>query len=115
MEFVTGALIGGVLYDLAKSGLKWTSTYIKAALVEEIKLQESDACLLAEELSKDEYSELTSKDSLVAKIESSTTIQEMLKRVNEQPKTVINVNHFGTGDAFAGDKIMGNKIIENDE
>lgn len=110
MEFVTGALLGGVLYDLVSSPIKLTAAYIKAALDNVVNLEDKVAAAMAEELSKQEYKNATSKDTLGILIDSSRVLQEIITQLNEKPQTVININAYGSGDAFNGDKVMGDKV-----
>ncbi|OHY90175.1 hypothetical protein BI375_07975 [Vibrio rotiferianus] len=110
MEFVTSALLGGALYDLVSSPLKLSGGYIKAALENIVNLEDKVAAAMAEELSKQEYKNTSSKEELTALVESSKILQEVILKLNEKPQTVININANGSGDAFYGDKIMGDKF-----
>jgi hypothetical protein len=110
MEFVTSALLGGVLYDLVSSPIKLSAAYIKAALDNIVNLEDKVAVALADELSKQEYKNAASKDALAVLIDSSRTLQEIVTQLNDKPQTVININAYGDGDAFNGDKVMGDKL-----
>ena len=110
MEFVTGALLGGVLYDLVSSPIKLSAAYIKAALDNVVNLEDKVAAAMAEELSKQKYKNATSKDTLGTLIDSSIVLQDIVTQLNERPQSVININAYGSGDAFNGDKVMGDKF-----
>ncbi|MCG7584202.1 hypothetical protein [Photobacterium sp. OFAV2-7] len=110
MDFVSGALLGGALYDLVSSPIKLTAGYIKAGLENVVNIEDRVAGVIAEELSKQEYKNAGSKEELTALIESSRVLQEVITQLNDKPQTVININAHGSGDAFYGDKVMGDKI-----
>ena len=61
MDFVSGALIGGALYDLILSPVKLTASYIKAGLDNLVHLDDKVANVIAKELSKEEYTQVTSR------------------------------------------------------
>lgn len=115
MDFVTSALLGGVLYDLVSSPIKLTASYIKAALDNVVNLDDKVANIVAEELSKEEYRNSASKAELTDLIESSNVLQGVVSQLNEKPQTIMNINAYGSGDAFGGDKVMGNKICSSDK
>ena len=115
MDFVSSAIIGGALYDLVSSPIKLTASYIKAGLDNVVHLDDKVADAIAEELSKEQYQKSASPEELTALIESSKVLQEVISHLNEKPQTVININAYGSGDAFNGDKIMGDKINISDK
>ncbi|WP_417607775.1 hypothetical protein [Oceanimonas baumannii] len=114
MDFVTSAILGGALYDLVSSKVKLNASYIKAGLDNIVNLEEKVASLVAEELSKAEYRKTASREELSAMIESSPTLQKVITQLNEKSQRVVNINAFGDGDAFYGDKVLGDKITYND-
>ena len=115
MDFVSNALIGGALYDLVSSPIKLTASYIKAGLDNLVHLDDKVANVIAEELSKEEFKKSASPEELAGLIETSKVLQEVIAQLNEKPQTVININAYGSGDAFNGDKIMGDKINLSDK
>ncbi|MCF7497933.1 hypothetical protein L3V35_23360 [Vibrio sp. L5-1] len=115
MDFVSSALIGGALYELVSSPIKLTASYIKAGLDNVVNLEDKVADIIAEELSKEEYKKSASPEELTGLIESSKVLQEVIAQLNEKPQTVINIKAYGSGDAFNGDKIMGNQINIKDK
>ncbi|MEZ8584212.1 hypothetical protein AB6C83_06145 [Vibrio cyclitrophicus] len=115
MDFVSNALIGGALYDLVSSPIKLTASYIKAGLDNLVHLDDKVANVIAEELSKEEFKKSASPEELAGLIETSEVLQEVIAQLNEKPQTVININAYGSGDAFNGDKIMGDKINLSDK
>lgn len=115
MDFVSSALIGGALYDLVSSPIKLTASYIKAGLDNLVHLDDKVANVIAEELSKEEFKKSASPEELAGLIETSKVLQEVIAQLNEKPQTVININAYGSGDAFNGDKIMGDKINLSDK
>ncbi|GGZ02850.1 hypothetical protein [Shewanella fodinae] len=115
MEFVTSALLGGALYDLVKSSIKPTAAYVKAALENFVNLNSTVAASIAQEIDKEEFKNVDSKEQLSAIIEANTRLKAIVNELNSQPKHVVYITANGDGDAFYGDKISGDKIIVNND
>ncbi|ELA9389657.1 MULTISPECIES: hypothetical protein [Vibrio harveyi group] len=49
MDFVSGAIIGGVLYDLVSSPIKLTASHIKASLENVLHIDDKIANVIAED------------------------------------------------------------------
>lgn len=111
MDFVTSAVLGGVLYDYVKSGVKLTGDVVKAVLKDYFFPDDQVAELVAQELQKPEYQQAESKEALTGLIEQNTMLIDAINKMNEAPTTVYNINHHGIGDAFGGDKVMGDKVM----
>lgn len=115
MDFVTSAILGGALYDLVKSSIKPTAAFVKAALENVVVLNDTVAASIAQELDKLEFKDAKSKEQLAAIIDENVQLKAIINEFNTQPKQVINITAKGNGDAFYGDKIIGDKIVVSSE
>lgn len=97
-----------------KTKFKNTTTLTKSVALPGLLVIGAISLYIAEELSKAEYRKTASKEELSAMIESSPTLQKVITQLNEKSQRVVNINAFGDGDAFYGDKVLGDKITYSD-
>lgn len=110
MDFVSSAVLGGIFWDFVKYAVEPTTERVREAVAGKLKIDERIELAITKELNVLDISKCKSESDLVTCFDSSKTMQNILKEIN---KCEILIQSFGTGDAFYGDKVMGNKIINN--
>lgn len=103
MEFISSAVLSGILYDMLKSGVKLTAYNIKVKLQNWI-VGDSIAIEIEKELHKLQLSDDMSESAIEKKIASSNELAALVKKI--KPNAIITQIHSGTGDNIAGNKII---------
>lgn len=107
MEFMTSAILSGILYDGFVKGARISTGFLKE------KLQDwlfDDALLegLANKLKELNLDEL-GQPAIKKRIETNPDIIKYMQNIKqEQSINQVNQNHYGTGDNVAGNKIINN-------
>jgi len=106
MDFLTGTILSGMLYDLIKCGIMLSSDNLKDKLKDWV-IDDSTLLTLSSELTKleltNDLSELAIENRVLASPEITTLIEKI------QPNSSNNIiiqTHNGTGDNIGGDKII---------
>lgn len=113
MDFITSAILGGALYDLVTYELKPTIRTVSKSVGKLINIDDTVAEAISNELEQHDLNKCESEEMLIALIEQSKPLQDILKSLNGQSGggQQIIINNHGPGDAFVGDKIMGDKNV----
>jgi len=101
MNFLTAAILSGVLYDLLKKGTSLTIGALKAALQEWIVEEETleKICSMEIDRSMSEY-------AIQGTIEKDSELSAILSRTfKKEERAYISQTHSGTGDNVGRDKI----------
>ena len=106
MEFISSAVLSGILYDLLKNKVLLTAGNIKESLkgwaVDQVLAE-----LVEQELVSIEISDQMSEGAIASKIEESSELMSILSKI-PQYKTQVTQQHTGSGANVAGDKIVNN-------
>ena len=105
MEFLTGAILGGVLYDMLKHQIIITADNIKERLQGWL-VEDNIAIAVESELTKLQLSDEMSESAIVKKLNSSDELTALLKEIKPTKQTTIIQTHSGTGDNVAGNKTI---------
>lgn len=111
MEFITSAILGGAIWDFIKFKAEPTIDNIRSTVGKLVNIDEAIESALSKELLKLKANESASIEELTALLDSSLPIQSLLTQINQAPQNGVTIQNFGSGDAFNGDKVMGDKII----
>jgi len=111
MDFITSAVLGGLLWDFIKFKAAPTVENIKETVSKVINIDETIELALSQELTKIGINQCDSQDEVIQKLESSSQIKALLTQLNQANSPQVVVQTFGSGDAVYGDKVMGDKII----
>ena len=109
MEFVTSAILGGLLWDFIKYKAAPTIDNIRETVSKVTNIDETIELALSQELTKIGINQCESQDEVVQKLESSSQIKALLSQLNQANSPQVVVQTFGSGDAVYGDKVMGDK------
>lgn len=104
MEFITGAVLSGFLYDMLKHQASLTADNIKEKLQDWL-IDDSMAKSIEVELAKLQLSDEMSESAIAKKLAISDELTELLKTIKPTTQTIIQT-HSGTGDNVAGDKTI---------
>jgi len=105
VEFITGAVLSGILYDMLKYQVGLTAGNIKHKLQGWL-IDDSIANAIETELAKLQLSNEMSESAITAKLDSSDKLIALLKEIKPTIQTTITQTHSGTGDNVAGDKTI---------
>lgn len=108
MDFLSGAILSGILYDGFKGGANLTVSFLKESLQEWLF---DDAVLdqLVRKLQVLELEELADY-RIEKKINESPEILECIQKIkSKQSIDSVIQNHTGSGDNVAGNKIVNNR------
>lgn len=105
MEFITGTVLSGILYDMLKHQVSLTADNIKEKLQGWL-IGDSMANAVETELAKLQLSNEMSESAIVKKLDSSDELIALLKEIKPTKQTTIIQSHSGTGDNVAGSKII---------
>lgn len=109
MEFLTGAILSGIVYDMIKLSVAITADDLKQQLRGWI-IDDVTAIQLATSIKQIENLEDMSEAAISRKLQSIPEMEALLSSIKPvQNYTQINQTHNGTGD-----NIGGNKIINKD-
>lgn len=103
VEFITGAVLSGILYDMLKHQVSLTSSNIKEKLQGWL-IDDSIANTVEAELAKLQLSNEMSESAIAAKLDNSDGLIALLKEIKPTTQTTIIQTHSGTGDNVAGNK-----------
>ena len=105
MEFITGAVLSGILYDMLKHQVSLTAGNIKEKLQGWL-IDDSMANAVETELAKLQLSNVMSESVIVKKLDNSDELIALLKEIKPITQTTIIQSHSGSGDNVAGNKII---------
>jgi len=107
MDFFTGAILSGVVYDMIKCGVMLSEDNLKAKLIAWV-IDDTTLSAISNELGKLELTEDLSELAIEKKVLASSEMQIIIKNIQpvSNGNTIIqnNVN---------GDNIGKNKVINN--
>lgn len=106
MDFITSAILGGLLFETVKSGVTISASSIKNELREWI-FPEGVAEAIAEIAEKLNDEEKSTEDKLVNALDDSAMFKVIAPLI--KPNTNYSNTHYGTGDIVNGDKIINSK------
>lgn len=104
MDFLSSAILSGIVYDMLKHHVSITATSIKEKLKNWV-IDEAVAPALAKELEKLSLNDEMSEIAIERKLLDSSEIQKILSSIKPHAATVIIQNHSGTDDNIGGNKI----------
>lgn len=104
MEFITSAVLSGILYDMLKHQVSLTAGNLKEKLQGWL-IDDSMANAVETELEKLQLSNEMSESAIVKRLDGSNELIALLKEVKPTKQTTIIQTHSGTGDNVAGDKV----------
>ena len=105
MDFITGAVLSGVLYDMLKDQVSLTAGNIKGNLQGWL-IEDGVAKGVETELAKLRLSDEMSESAIAQKLVGSMELAALLKEIQPTTNTTITQTHTGTGDNVAGNKII---------
>lgn len=104
MDFMSSAVLSGIVYDLLKNGMKVSSESLKNKfqdwLVDDQRLN-----AISNHLQNLHLSDQMSEKAIDKQISCSEELLVLLKSVIQKPQITINQTHSGSGDNVAGNKI----------
>lgn len=104
-EFLTGAILSGITYDIMKCGVALSIDELKQRLKDWI-ISDSELLVLTSELNKLELNDEMSETAIERKIMASPELKQIVENI--KPASVNNTviqNHSGSGDNIGRDKI----------
>ena len=105
VDFITGTVLSGILYDMLKHQVKLTSDNIKEKLQGWL-IDDAMAKNIEIELQKLQLSNDMSESAINKQLASSNGLTELMKAIKPTTETTITQTHSGTGDNIAGNKII---------
>lgn len=106
MDFLTGAILSGVIYDMIKYEINVSADNLKEKLKDWV-IDDTALSTISNEISKLELTNDLSELAIEKRVLASPEISNLIETI--QPvfhgSTTIQ-NHSGTGDNIAGDKII---------
>lgn len=105
-EFLTGAILSGIAYDVMKCGVALSVDELKKRLKSWL-ISDSELLALVDEMKKLELTDEMSETAIQRKISSSCELQELIKNIKPalEGNTIIQ-HHSGSGDNIGRDKII---------
>jgi hypothetical protein len=103
MDFLTGAVLSGIAYDMVCRGITFTTLTIKEHFKKWV-VDDAVASVIADELTKLELSEDHSPKYIEKQLNTSQELLTLLEKI--QPSQVINQTSYGSGDNVGRDKII---------
>lgn len=103
MEFITGTILSGFIYDMLKHQISLTADNIKNRLQDWI-VDDSVAKALEKEFSKIKLSDELSESAINRKIGASVELTALITAIKPNSTTTIIQTHSGAGDNIAGNK-----------
>ena len=103
MDFLTGAVLSGIAYDMVCTGITFTTSTIKEQLKNWV-IDDAVASIIADELTKLELSEDHSPKYIEKQLNTSQELLTLLEKI--QPSQVINQTSYGSGDNVGRDKVI---------
>lgn len=105
MEFLSAAVLSGIVYDLIKHQVQITAESLKDKLKGWV-FDEAVAPALAVELERLKLNDEMSEKAIERQITESKDIQSILHNIVPNTTNVIIQHHSGTGDNIGGNKII---------
>ncbi len=105
MEFLTGVVASGFIYDMLKAGLAVTAENIKSYFKDYL-IDEELAEKLAKQISILDVNSDLSESAITRRIDNSIELKTLLSSIPRSTQTTINQYHSGSGDNVAGNKII---------
>ncbi len=105
MEFITGAILSGFVYDMLKHRVSLTADNIKEKLQGWL-IDDSLSKSVEAELAKLKLSDEMSESAIAKKLANSDKLTALLREIKPATRTTIMQTHSGTGDNVAGNKII---------
>jgi len=107
MDFISGAIIGGLIYDYYTLGLSTSSDIVKVALKDYV-LTDNEQLLITQDLEKATNEDKSSKENLEKYFETKAeNTNNIVKKYTQ--------NHSGDGDNVMGDKTVYNNYAPSKE
>lgn len=107
MEFITGTILSGILYDMLKHQVVLSADNLKDKLQGWL-IEDSVAKSVEEELAKLQLTDEMSESVIVRKLASSDELTTLLQSVQPSIQNKITQTHTGSGDNVAGNKVINN-------
>lgn len=106
MDFLTGAILSGIAYDMIKFGVRLSTDELKERLRNWI-ISDSELLALTNELSKLDLTNEMSETAIERKIAASPELKQLIENIKPASKgnTIIQ-HHSGIGDNIGRDKII---------
>ncbi|PSU21370.1 hypothetical protein [Photobacterium kishitanii] len=98
MDFITSAIVGGVIYDLVKYYTPITVKTIGMKIADNLGINETISSAISIELAKIDYSSCTDADSVTSLIDASEAVQYELEKLNAQGSINKSVNNVRVRD-----------------
>jgi uncharacterized membrane protein YheB (UPF0754 family) len=106
MDFISAAILSGIVYDTLKQGVSVTSEIIKDKLKEWVITEEVSKAITSE-IHKLELTDEMSESAIEKRINNSPELQSILSEIKRETNIKItNQYHTGSGDNVAGNKII---------
>ncbi len=106
MDFMTSAVLGGIVYDILKNRLTITSQSLQSRLTSWV-INDETVVNLATQLNRLDIDAEKSERSIQREIENSEDLSELVETIRRVQSTITQ-QHSGSGDNIAGDKIINN-------
>jgi len=105
-EFLTGAILSGIAYDVMKCGVALSVDELKQRLKGWL-ISDSEIIVLADELKKLDLTDEMSETAIERKIAASSELKQLLENIklDSEGNTIIQ-HHSGSGDNIGRDKII---------
>lgn len=105
MEFITAAILSGIVYDLLKSGMSTKADNLKSRFKDWV-LEDSLALELENQIDKLDLNDEMSEAAIERKIKQNPQLLETMALIKKQDNsTTINQTHNGVGDNIGRDKL----------
>ncbi|MBN7769188.1 hypothetical protein KUV44_01845 [Marinobacter daepoensis] len=104
VEFISAAVLSGVIYDICKTQARVTGSAIKKRLKAWI-VDDVTAEKIADEVNRLGVNQDQSEAAIERQISHSEKLTQLLKEVKPSNSTTINQYHSGSGDNVGRDKV----------
>jgi hypothetical protein len=106
MDFLTGAILSGIAYDMIKCGVMLSKDELKERLRDWI-IGDNELLILSNELKKLELTDEMSETAIERKIAATPELKQLLENIKpvSESNTIIQ-HHSGSGDNIGRDKII---------
>ncbi|MES9902461.1 MAG: hypothetical protein ABW168_07235 [Sedimenticola sp.] len=105
MEFITSAVLSGILYDMLKHGVVISAGSVKEKLKDWV-VGDIIAPALSDELNKLNLNDELSESAIEKRIDQSSNILELISKIKKvENVTTIIQSHSGSGDNIGRDKV----------
>ena len=104
MEFFTGALLSGIVYDMFKYQIILSAENLKDKLKDWI-IDDKALSKIANELNELQLSDELSETAIEKRIMNSNTLASLIENIKPISENNVTQIHYGTGDNVGRDKI----------